>query len=215
MTAPSYRRLSAILRTALSASIMCCPLPSSLCRAVAITSFQRLRSAVVIFRTLESLAHSRLMILPSSLIWAMTACRAAADFTVLSGDFAKLAPAFRHQITSVESLDPAPVLPPALHLLVRAVALIGCEQLGIVGHVKNGLVLGGHGRAFASNGFWRGRAQRKQHRKRHPASSPIGVKHRCSLPLCCRGSSLLCFLVSLSPSGMRSDKFQSAQSFSG
>jgi hypothetical protein len=60
------------------------PLPSSLCRAVAITSFQRLRSAVVICRTLESLAHSRLMIISSSLIWVTTACRAPADFTALT-----------------------------------------------------------------------------------------------------------------------------------
>ena len=45
---------------------------------------------MVIFRTLESLAHSRPMILPSSSIWVRTAGRAAADLTLPTVSFTKL-----------------------------------------------------------------------------------------------------------------------------
>jgi hypothetical protein len=78
-SAPSC--FSACSRTWPSAFLIFSPLPSSTRTASVKALFQRLRSAVVIFRTSSTLAHSRLTSLPSALNCSVSVCRFSSDLT--------------------------------------------------------------------------------------------------------------------------------------
>ncbi len=109
-----------------AASIVRCPLPSSLCSRCGyhvVPASQNGRGDLSYARLLgpfETDDSSQLIDLGDDGL----PCRCRFHFP--HGHFTKLAPACRHQIPFVEGMDPAPCIP-ALHLLVRAITLIGWE----------------------------------------------------------------------------------------